>query len=440
MTRLILVLSLLFSSSAVSAIDIKPVPPQAARRIATPAVIVAPSHADWTYKLGESARFTIRVVADANGLADVPVRLTWGPEMMPSQSKEVIVPASGLEFDAGTLTAPGFLRLTAMTEVNGKQYKGVATAAFSPESITPTQANPVDFDTFWAANKAEVNALPLEAKLTLLPDSCTAAVNVYHVSIKLPGGSWQGPAHFYGILCEPTKPGKYPALLRVPGAGVRAYKGDIDTAAKGVITLEVGIHGIPVTLDSQVYNDLLAGPLNGYFAFNVDNRDLFYYRRVIQGCLKSVEFLASRPSWNEKKLAVAGGSQGGMLSIITAALDARVTALAATHPAFCDLTGYLHGRAGGWPHVFRDGANNTAEKVATTGYYDVVNFARRLKVPGHYTWGYNDDICPPTTCYAAYNVIPAPKELSVTLEMAHTNSEEQWLAAQSWLMAHLEVE
>ncbi|WP_404421933.1 acetylxylan esterase [Nibricoccus sp. IMCC34717] len=440
MPRLLLVFALLLGTSLASATEIKPVPPQAARRIATVSVVVAPSQPDWTYKPGDPARFTIRVVADANGVPDVPVQLSWGPEMMPAQTKDVIIPAAGLEFDAGTLQQPGFLRLTATTEINGKRYKGAATAAFSPDKIVPTQTDPSDFDAFWSAIKSEVAALPLEAKLTLLPDSCTPAVNVYHVALKLPGGSWQGPAHFYGILSEPTKPGKYPAILRVPGAGVRAYKGDIDTAAKGVITLDVGIHGIPVNMTGSIYDDLLSGPLNGYWTFNLDNRDTFYYRRVIQGCLKSVEFLASRPQWNGKKLAVAGASQGGMLSIITAALDSRVTGLAATHPAFCDVTGYVHGRAGGWPHMFKDVANATPEKLRTSSYYDVVNFARRLKVPGHYMWGYNDDVCPPTTCYAAFNVITAPKELSLTLEMAHTYSEEQWNAAQKWLLAHLEVE
>ena len=52
------------------------------------------------------------------------------------------------------------------------------------------------------------------------------------------------------------KPGKYPALLRVPGAGVRGYAGAIVEAEKGMITLEIGIHGIPVTLEPSVYASL----------------------------------------------------------------------------------------------------------------------------------------------------------------------------------------
>ena len=64
--------------------------------------------------------------------------------------------------------------------------------------------------------------MPLEPRLTLLPEACTDKVNVYHVSFRTVGPEWTaGPARIYGILCEPKAPGKYPALLRVPGAGVR---------------------------------------------------------------------------------------------------------------------------------------------------------------------------------------------------------------------------
>jgi hypothetical protein len=44
-------------------------------------------------------------------------------------------------------------------------------------------------------------------------------------------------------------------------------------------------------------------------------------------------------------------------------------------------------------------------------YSDVVNFAKRVKAPGWYSWRFNDTTCPPTSMYAAYNVIPATKEL-----------------------------
>ncbi len=84
-----------------------------------------------------------------------------------------------------------------------------------------------------------------------------------------------GNSRVYGILYMHVKPGKYPAMLRVPGAGVRPYNGDTATAAKGIIHLEIGIHGIPVTMPQSVYNDLGSGALSGYPTFNLDNRDTY---------------------------------------------------------------------------------------------------------------------------------------------------------------------
>ncbi len=72
-------------------------------------------------------------------------------------------------------------------------------------------------------------------------------------------------------------------------------------------------------------------------------------------------------------------------------------------------------------------------EVETLAYFDVVNFARRVQVPGWYSWGYNDLTCPPTSLYAAYNVIPGAKELHLFLETGHWTFPEQWMAGNAWL-------
>jgi hypothetical protein len=63
--------------------------------------------------------------------------------------------------------------------------------------------------------------------------------------------------------------------------------------------------------------------------------------------------------------------------------------------------------------------------MRTAAYYDVVNFARRVKAPGLYSWGWNDEVCPPTSTYAAYNVVAAPKQLLLAVETGHFTVPEQ---------------
>ena len=62
------------------------------------------------------------------------------------------------------------------------------------------------------------------------------------------------------------------------------------------------------------------------------------------------------------------------------------------------MAGYKAGRAGGYPHFFKRYQDmDTPAKIRTMAYYDVVNFARRIKVPVYMTGGYDDNTCPSTT-------------------------------------------
>ncbi len=410
-------------------------------RVGVIQVLVAPDRADWKYAPGQKPIFHIRAVRDGANLGGQTVSYTIGPEMLdPVIKQTVALPAEGLKVEGVTLNVPGFVRCIATVEENGNRYRGLATAAFAPEKIQPTVKEPADFDAFWQAGKEELAKVPLEAERTLVPELSTAKVNVYHVSILTVGPGARGTARVFGMLSVPTAPGKYPALLRVPGAGVRGTPPMVKEAAAGAITLNIGIHGIPQTMDASVYTRLIEGALNGYWINGLDHRDRYYYRRVYLGCVRAVDYLVSLDNWDGKTLAVIGGSQGGALSIITAALDPRVKALAAYYPALSDTTGYLEGRAGGWPHMFRatgGDSHRTPEKIATVAYYDVVNFARRVRQPGIYSWGFNDETCPPTSMYAAFNVIPAPKQLLLALETGHFLRREQEDVVMAWMTKYL---
>lgn len=403
-------------------------------------VIIGPDHPNWVYKVGEMVKFNVSVLQYGNPLKNVKVVYELGPEKMNPEKRDSMQLSNGVTtIDAGTMRTPGFYRCVVTAEVNGKKYSSLATVGFDPGQIKPAAVSPDDFVQFWNNAKADLAKIPMDARMTLLPERSTEKVNVYHVNIQ----NFRLGSRLYGILCVPKKPGKYPALLRVPGAGIRPYNGDVATAEKGVITLEIGIHGVPVTMDPSVYANLGVGALSGYQAFNLEDRDRYYYKRVYMGCVRANDFLTSLPEFDGSTLGVTGGSQGGALSIVTAALDSRVKFLGAYYPALSDLTGFMVGRAGGWPHLFnKDNVNtgSTPDKVKTTGYYDVVNFARLLKVPGMYSWGFNDVTCPPTSMYASYNVITAPKSLFLALETGHWMYPEQRENMEKWLQKQLKVD
>ncbi len=397
---------------------------------------IAPDHDDWGYVVGEQAKFHVSVLQYGNPLTDIEIRVGIGPEKMDPVKEETIILKRGeTTINGGSMETPGFLRCWVTTTVDGKEYKNLATAAFSPEQIEPTATLPDDFKAFWENAMEDNRKIPMDVQMTLLPERCTEKTNVYHVSLQ----NYHERSRIYGILCKPKKEGVYPAILYVPGAGIRPYYGSIELAEEGIITFQIGIHGIPVTLDPSVYDDLRYGALNGYWTMNLDDKDEYYYKRVYLGCVRAVDFITSLPEYDGSNLAVTGGSQGGALSIVTAGLDKRVKYLAAFYPALSDLSGYLNGRAGGWPHMFRSG--NSAfikdDKIETALYYDVVNFARQVTQTGWYSWGFNDVTCPPTSMYSAYNVIDVPKELHIFQNTGHWTYPEQWVLVNQWLLNKL---
>ena len=123
----------------------------------------------------------------------------------------------------------------------------------------------------------------------------------------------------------------------------------------------------------------------------------------------------------------------------TAALDSRVTFLAAVHDAMCDYEAELHGVAGGWPHYFYQRKNVDEKEIEGARYYDGVNFARRVTVPCWFSFGYNDETVPPTSSYGTYNIVKAPKKLSIYQMTGHYWYQEQWDEWQDFLRTQLHV-
>ena len=396
-------------------------------------VSVIPDHKDWNYKLNETANFEVNVRKSGTLLDNVQIDYEAGPVMYPDVKRSITLKDGTLHLK-GTLNRQGFYRVKVVAHVNGKDYEGLCTAGFAHEKIQPYAKCPDDFDDFWKKALEEARRNELNPTMKLLPDRCTKDDNVYEVSFV----NNRPNSRIYGILSVPKAQGHYPALLRVPGAGVRPYPGDTYTASGKCIVLEIGIHGIPVTLDQTVYDRLLDGALNGYWDTNLEDPNKNYYKRVITGAVRSVDFIASLPEWDGKTLGVTGASQGGFLSIATAALDSRVTFFAAIHDAMCDYEAETKGIAGGWPHYFYN-QKADVKRIEGSRYYDGVNFAKRLR-PSQVCWfsfGYNDEVVPPTSSYGLYNIVKAKKSLTVYPMTGHYWYQEQWDEWQNFLIHQL---
>lgn len=404
--------------------------------------VTVPNHADWIYKTGEKATVEVQFYKYGIPQDGVTVSYEIGGDMMPAETSGSVTLKQGKAvIPIGTMKEPGFRDCRMTATVDGKSYKHHVKVGFSPEKIKPYTQMPKDFKEFWDKNKAEAAKYPLTYTKELAKEYCTDKVDCYLIKLML---NSRGQS-IYGYLFYPknaTK-GSCPVVLCPPGAGIKTIKEPLRHkyyAEEGCIRFEIEIHGLNPTMTAEEFKEIsnaFNGRENGYLNNGLENRDNYYMKRVYLGCVRSIDLLTSLPEWDGKNVIVQGGSQGGALALITTGLDPRVTACVANHPALSDMAGYKAGRAGGYPHFFRTEGMDTPEKLKTMAYYDVVNFARLIKVPTYITWGYNDDVCPPTTSYAVYNTLDCPKEALITPINEHWTSNDTEYGQLQWILKHL---
>ncbi len=137
-------------------------------------------------------------------------------------------------------------------------------------------------------------------------------------------------------------------------------------------------------------------------------------------CYRAAQYLTECPDWDGKTLVVTGGSQGGLQSLVTASIHPKITAALASVPAGCDMLGPTVGRTPGWPMWYWNTNGGDPAKVRETSrYFDVVNFASRIRCPVLVGAGLIDETCPPAGILAAVNQIRAPKEVILLPFGAH---------------------
>lgn len=266
-----------------------------------------------------------------------------------------------------------------------------------PEEIVSEQTKQPDFDEFWEKNLAELAAVPMSAKLTLMPERSTAERNVYRVEMQGTDGVTIG-----GILAEPVKEGKYPAYVEFMGYGadVYPYWGGSDPET---IQFLVSVRG----------QGIFREPEARWIDRGLKSKDTFYYKGAFCDAVRAVDFVASRPGCDPQRLFALGESQGGALTWIAASLDHRIKAIAPAVPFLSDYEDYA--KIVWWPmwEVFEQADKEGIDRddlFTTLSYFDVKNFTDRIECPVYMAFGLQDPTCPPHTNFAGYNMVKGEKQ------------------------------
>lgn len=387
------------------------------------------------YQTGETARFDLTVTQDGRPLAQGQIQCSLSKDGVEPKREETVQIMDGKATLTGTLGEPGFLLLRA--SIAGQKDFAQASAGFSPQEIKPSLPVPDDFDAFWAAQKAAL--AQVEMKSTLTPVTSTLPkVAVFDAQITCLGAPVSG---YYGKPKD-AKAKSCPAILFVHGAGVGGSSlGAVAWSERegGMLSMDINAHGLPNGKPKAFYDEQAAGALKDYRFQGRDDREKCYFKGMFLRVIRALDFLTAQPEWDGKTLIVYGSSQGGFQAFAAAGLDPRVTFFCAGVPAGCDHTGIAAGRINGWPKLvtITDGKAVEAE-LQTARYFDNVNFAIRAKCQGAaVTVGFIDTVCPPSSVYAAYNVLTMPKTLHTMPLTGHKSSPEASAFMTEAALAHV---
>ncbi len=363
-----------------------------------------------SYEIGEEMTFKIALYAGEE-LASCP-KFSWSVAgddgkkdsgIVSGESGEITVKASS--------DVAGYVRVIVKAcDENGQPIEGVdvfeggAGAGF--EQIEQGKPEPEDFDAFWAKQYDKL----LDVKPVLVESTEVGGKEGFKVfDVRVDMGD-ELPVSGYLTYPENAEPGSLKIRATYMGYGVNTPG---ITCIDGAITFSVNAHSIVNGETPEFYTELRAKEFPSYGFEKDKNSDpeTVYFKEMIMRDVQAVRFLMASELWNGKDIELSGGSQGAFQTTAVACILAdKVTKITIGIPWMCDLGGITIGRMRGWRPDYTD----------AMGYYDTVNFAKRVVCPTYINAGLGDYICPPSGVTALYNAFTCPKEIVFYQNRTHS--------------------
>ena len=313
---------------------------------------------------------TLTLVTDRSLMAEEPEVVL--------QKEVTVAEDSLLTVGLGDLEA-GFYEV----RLGGSQHFNIGVR---PDEVVSAPDAKEDFDAFWESTLSELAEVPVEMDWTPVPDYSNELRECFELRYPSLGGATAG-----AVVSIPVAPGKYPVYIHYMGYGADVFYFD-PSANPDRIDMLVSVRG--------------QEPEARWIDRGLSSKEEFYYRGAFADVKRAVDVAASLEKADPTRLIADGESQGGAFTVVSAALDPRIIALAPAVPFLGDYPDY--GRIVSWPvHEVLETA--VAEGIPheaiydMLSYFDVKNFAPRVTCPAIMAFGLQDPTCPPHTNFAIYN-------------------------------------
>jgi len=290
------------------------------------------------------------------------------------------------------------------------------------EGRTP---RPADFDAYWKRALDELAAV--DPAVELIPTNFKAASFAECFDLYFRG---VGGARIHAKYVRPARPGdgRHPALLQFHGYSMNA--GDwfqlLPYAAAGMSILALDCRGQGGLSEDR--GGVVGTTLRGHFIRGIDDHpDKLLFRQIFLDTVELAHIAMSLPEIDPGRIGATGASQGGGLTLACASLEPRIKLVAPVYPFLSDyqrvwemdLAKGAYEELSEYFRRFDPRHERERELFTRLGYIDVEHLAPRIRGRVLFTVGLMDEICPPSSQFAAYNRITAPKELVVYPDFSH---------------------
>jgi cephalosporin-C deacetylase len=282
---------------------------------------------------------------------------------------------------------------------------------------------PPDLDAFWDKSLAEMRALKPKVELVpfALKSSAAECFDLYFTGV--------GGARVHAKYLRPKKGAeKHPAILIFHG--YTGNSGDwfdkLAWVSQGYSVAALDCRGQGGK--SQDVGGVAGTTYRGHIIRGLDDKpEKMLFRQIFLDTAQLARILMEMPEVDAARVGATGASQGGGLTLACAALEPRIKRAAPTFPFLCDYQRVweMDLAVGAYEELktyFRqfDPRHEREREIFTKlGYIDCQHLAKRIRAEVLMGVSLMDTICPPSTQFAAFNKITAPKQMVIYPDFAH---------------------
>ncbi|MFB7102802.1 acetylxylan esterase [Streptomyces hydrogenans] len=265
---------------------------------------------------------------------------------------------------------------------------------------------PEDFDAFWAKTLGASREHALNARFERVATGLTT-VETYDVTFS--GFDGQPVKGWFVVPAGVTEPVPVVVEFLGYGGGRGLAHGHLLWASAGFAHFVMDTRGQGSGwAPGDTADPVGSGPaFPGFMTRGVEDPETYYYRRLYTDAVRAVEAARSHPLVDAGRTAVTGISQGGGITIAVSGLVPDLVAVAPDVPFLCDFPRATtvtdrkpYREIGDYLKTHRGRVARVRETLA---YFDGVHFAARATAPALFSTALEDQTCPPSTVFAAFN-------------------------------------